>query len=316
MAFELEMLDIELNRIFNTSPDAMWVVDEQFVVQRVNQAFLSMLSKPREAVIGQGCSSLLNTSLCGADACPMKRLKKGEKRVECDIEVSLAGEPPIPFILTASPFEGVGGELVGIIASLKDITERKQAEAALRKANCMLQRMAMMDGLTQVAYRRFFDEHLVREWKRMRREEKPLALVMCDIDFFKHYNDGCGHQTGDTCLQAVAKTIQSELKRPGDTVARYGGEEFAAILPDTSLEGAVHVAEAIRLAVQSLCISHPCSEISSYVSLSLGVSAVVPSREDKNLATPEALIKAADRALYQAKHRGRDRVFFLPASSG
>ncbi len=174
----------------------------------------------------------------------------------------------------------------------------------LEAANQELQRLASIDGLTQVANRRRFDEYLDAEWRRLGREQKPLSLILCDLDYFKVYNDTYGHLAGDSCLQQVAAVLRQSLKRPADLVARYGGEEFALILPNTDARGAVLVAETIRQGVRGLEIPHAKSPVSHYVTLSLGVATSVPTPE----AIPDQLIITADEALYQAKAEGRDRV--------
>jgi len=174
----------------------------------------------------------------------------------------------------------------------------------LQLANIELQCLASSDGLTKVACRRYFDEYLSKEWQRSIREGTPLSLILCDIDFFKTYNDTYGHLAGDDCLQQVAKAISHAVKRPADLVARYGGEEFAVILPNTDAKGAVRVAELIRLQVSSLQIIHASYPLKHYVTLSLGVASMVGKHE----LPPSALISDADKALYQAKESGRDRV--------
>ncbi|MGF1481059.1 MAG: urea ABC transporter substrate-binding protein [Cyanophyceae cyanobacterium] len=191
----------------------------------------------------------------------------------------------------------------GFVITFRDITERKQMELALQKANSKLHRQARLDSLTQVANRRLFDERLVQEWQRASREQQPLSIILCDIDYFKHYNDFYGHQAGDDCLQRVATGISRAVKRPADLVARYGGEEFAVILPNTSLEGASRVAEQIRQEIQQLKLNHAASAVSQYVSVSIGVSSRIPSQEPL-----EMLVADADTALYKAKEQGRNRV--------
>ena len=173
----------------------------------------------------------------------------------------------------------------------------------LDSANRELTRLSAVDGLTGIANRRQFDEALTREWRRCLRTREPLSLLMCDVDFFKQYNDNYGHQAGDECLKLVAGTLRSKLRRPADIVARYGGEEFAAILPDTNLEGAVMVAEAMRSGVQALAQPHE-STAAGVVTVSLGVATLVPQRLD---GMP-GLVSAADWALYEAKRRGRNSV--------
>ena len=167
-----------------------------------------------------------------------------------------------------------------------------------------LSQLALLDSLTKVFNRRYFDEQLNLEWRRLKRIAAPLSLIMCDVDCFKLYNDTYGHQQGDKCLQQIAQAISSVIKRPADIVARYGGEEFAVILPHTPQAGAIKVAEDIRVAVKNLNIPHPNSLVDSVVTISVGVASTVPNFED----TSSLLMEAADLALYKAKERGRDCI--------
>ena len=176
----------------------------------------------------------------------------------------------------------------------------------LDEMNRDLVRLSTVDALTGIANRRRFDEVLYKEWRRAMRRQYPISLVMCDIDFFKQYNDAQGHQAGDECIRSVARSIEETLKRPGDLVARYGGEEFAAILPDTDFDGAQIVAESVRSAVAELGIPHGRSSVASRVTLSVGAATMVPARGVP--ATGERLVEAADKALYAAKSAGRNRV--------
>jgi len=192
-------------------------------------------------------------------------------------------------------------EIDGRKAREQELIEIKRQ---LEEANKLLMRIALLDGLTGVANRRHFEEVLNNEWKRALRRNMPLSLLMIDIDFFKLYNDTCGHLAGDECLKKVAKKIKANLKRAGDLAARYGGEEFAVILPDTDARGAAVVAERIRQGIVNLKIIHPASHVSKYVTVSLGGAAVIPSPN----SSPQQLISVADKALYQAKQGGRNRV--------
>lgn len=183
------------------------------------------------------------------------------------------------------------------------IVQLHQLQTELEEKNRQLQLLSSLDGLTGIPNRRQFDEMLGIEWNRMARERLPLSLVILDVDHFKLYNDRYGHLAGDSCLRRVATALAGLLRRPADMVARYGGEEFAAILPGTGLEGAQVVAESMRQAVANLGIEHQDSPVHSVVTVSLGLSAVVPLPG----CAPADLLQAADHGLYQAKQEGRDR---------
>lgn len=173
----------------------------------------------------------------------------------------------------------------------------------LKKANKKLAELANLDALTGVANRRNFMEIFEKEWKRAIRSKQPLSLIMIDVDFFKAYNDTYGHQAGDDCLKNVALLLQEEVHRTGDLLARYGGEEFVVILPDTDREGTAAVAERLRAKVESARAPHEASTISDYVTISLGTATIAP----KGRRSSDALITAADEALYKAKRNGRNR---------
>jgi diguanylate cyclase (GGDEF)-like protein len=178
----------------------------------------------------------------------------------------------------------------------------------LQQENERLLALVNVDELTQIGNRRYFDSCLRAEWKQMARDGSPISLIMCDIDFFKIYNDTYGHQAGDDCLRAVAQTIRQSLQRPTDVAARYGGEEFAVILPQTDAASALLVAEHIRVKVKDLNIFFKPERFdglpNSVVTISLGIASVVPGQEN-DAAT---LVLAADEALYNSKRQGRDRL--------
>jgi len=174
----------------------------------------------------------------------------------------------------------------------------------LNEANKQLERLSQHDGLTGVANRRYFDKYLETQIGIARRHNRTLSLILCDVDAFKLYNDNYGHQAGDQCLKQVAAAIQSCCRRTADVVARYGGEEFAIVLPETGLRGAMRVAEAAREAVARLKIPHGHSPAAPIVSISGGVAVTVWKGE----GTAQQLIASADQMLYEAKHRGRNRM--------
>lgn len=181
---------------------------------------------------------------------------------------------------------------------------------ALEEANQTLTKLATIDGLTQIFNRRYFDEFLQAEWGRSRRSQSELALILCDVDHFKAYNDTYGHPAGDSCLCQVAQSISQSVNRQTDRVARYGGEEFAIVLPNTDLTGAMKIAELIRHHLHSLKLPHQTSSTGPIVTVSLGVASLCPMDET---SWPE-LINLADQSLYQAKQNGRNRAFALQAA--
>ncbi|MGB6017336.1 MAG: diguanylate cyclase, partial [Nodosilinea sp.] len=173
----------------------------------------------------------------------------------------------------------------------------------LKLSNRALQKLSSQDRLTQLANRGRFDQKLREEWQRLARTQAPLALVMCDIDHFKQYNDTYGHPAGDRCLQQVAAVLQSAVQRPGDLVARYGGEEFVLLLPETDGDGASYITDQIQQALAVLAIPHGGSPLQQ-VTLSCGIACQVP----QSSAPPSRLLQQADDALYQAKSAGRNQT--------
>ena len=184
----------------------------------------------------------------------------------------------------------------------------KDRTRELEQANQMLARFSYLDAVTGIANRRNFDDGLELEWRRLLREPGPLSLVMIDIDHFKAFNDTYGHQKGDECLKLVAQALRLALHRPGDHCARYGGEEFGVILPGTDAEGSLGVAESLRQAVLDLAVPHSGSSVFPVVTISVGAATVIPQESGSGLA----LIEAADKALYQSKHTGRNRTSLAP----
>lgn len=181
----------------------------------------------------------------------------------------------------------------------------------LEDQNCKLEKLTMEDGLTSLGNRRCFDKTLEAEWHRGQRSGEILSVVMIDIDHFKLYNDTYGHQEGDICLKRVASALRSTLMRQCDTISRYGGEEFVAILPNTDSDGAVQVGERMLAAVSSLNISHSSSLTKDHVTVSIGVSSIIPSSG----SIPEFLIKSVDQALYNSKDSGRNRISVTESSA-
>lgn len=180
----------------------------------------------------------------------------------------------------------------------------RESQRQLALANLELNKLASLDGLTGIANRRRFDEVMQGEWQRAQRSQSALSLLLCDIDFFKGYNDTYGHQAGDLCIKKVAAVLSASVRRPADLAARYGGEEFILLLPDTDLNGALAVAEFCCRQVEALAIPHSTSSAAGVVTLSIGVASAVPPASLRY----EKLINRADQALYKAKSMGRNQV--------
>lgn len=195
--------------------------------------------------------------------------------------------------------------------SYMTLLQRDEAYRALRVSqqqlldtNLVLQRLMNSDGLTGLSNRRHFDEYLELEWRRAMRDQTQLSLMMIDVDFFKAYNDNFGHLEGDEALRQVAKAIRASSARPSDLPARYGGEEFALVLPSTSPGGARLLAEKLRMTVAGMNIPHIAPAPGSSLTVSIGVSTIVPQAGSNS----RQLIQEADKGLYAAKHNGRNQV--------
>jgi diguanylate cyclase (GGDEF)-like protein/PAS domain S-box-containing protein len=218
--------------------------------------------------------------------------------------------------LTLAPIVNRMGHITHFVGNLSDVTARMQAEQQLidkhrqlERTKRMLETLALKDALTGVYNRRHFSEQLDREWNRARREHLPLSLLMIDIDRFKQFNDTYGHLAGDRCLCAVADAARRCFARGSDLVARYGGEEFVVLAPGVERKQARERAELLRDAIADLAVDAGDNATITSVTASIGVATVVPGER----TMPEDLLVAADRALYQAKRQGRDRVIHAPA---
>jgi diguanylate cyclase (GGDEF)-like protein len=180
---------------------------------------------------------------------------------------------------------------------------RIRNQLALKIQLDFMRNMALVDGLTGVGNRRRFDDELQKHWRQALREQRPIALLLIDVDYFKRFNDRYGHQAGDICLKSIAKILNEVLRRPVDLFCRYGGEEFAAVLPYTDKQGAQRIAEIMIESVQNLKIPHEESDVWDTVTISIGVVSVIPNVQ----TSAQLLTEWADNALYRAKSAGRNR---------
>lgn len=291
--------------------DGIVITDLNGLVQSANPAVLLLLGISNEKdVLGTEIVKLLHQIDRQPSQDNIQRMRKGEpfgvqdfrslRKDGSEFYVSVNAE----FILDPK------GERCGIVFVGRDISERKAMEIALSESNRRLSELSITDGLTEIANRRHFDEVFAMEYARHIRSGRTLSLIMLDVDHFKHFNDSFGHLAGDECLKSIAQVLKGSARRSSDLAARYGGEEFACILPETDHEGALCVAEKIRIGIRQLAIPNEPNSAASVVSASLGVVSV-RCFAGKNRCE---LISCADAMLYRAKAEGRDRICSMDLS--
>ncbi len=196
------------------------------------------------------------------------------------------------------------GDVDSLIGFMFDITERKRIEQELVEAKSRLEALSFEDGLTGVSNRRFFDRSLEAEWQSARRDQRPVSLILIDLDHFKQFNDRYGHLEGDQCLVKIAGALKEIGARPRDVVARFGGEEFVLLLPDTDADAAATIAERCRQAIAALDIPHEDAPDGRRMTASLGCGSSIPGPD----ASPATLIEQVDKLLYVSKRSGRNRI--------
>ena len=289
--------------IFHESSECIYTLDPHGRITSVNPGFERLLARPAGELLGSRLDSYVVAEDCTRVA---TALTPDASHASIDLRFADA-RGRVRYTLTRiQPVVG-GDSTAGYQVISTDISERRLLEEELLKANRELQALSERDDLTSLFNRRCFDRHLGQEFARARRAQGPLALVLCDIDYFKGYNDTVGHQGGDDVLRAVALLLSGFARRAGEMAARYGGDEFALILPAMDATSLGYICERLRAAVETAELPHPQSAISTFLTLSIGAASIQPSAEN----TPEDLIATADRALYQAKERGRNRVAVL-----
>jgi diguanylate cyclase (GGDEF)-like protein len=321
-ALQLKKAMSEIMPTFHEPPLILVADDDKTTRIGVRQAMEQDGYQVIEAVDGKMCLAVFERSrpdivlldvimplLDGFTCCEQIRVLSGIRQTPVIMITGLEDHESVDYAFSVGAVDYITKPIHwGVLRQrVRQLLQQARLYQQLEATNHELQRLAASDGLTHVANRRRFDEYLHQEWQHLLREQLPLSLILCDIDCFKLYNDTYGHQAGDVCLQQVAQVIQVAVKRSIDLPARYGGEEFAVILPNTDSEGAIQVVQAILAGVREAEIVHATSRVCSTVTVSLGISSTVPSLT----TSPEQLIRAADRALYQAKAEGRDRYCFL-----
>lgn len=289
-----ERLDI-IERIFDSINYGVCMIDKNFNVVTYNKAFYQLYGVNREEVYGKKCYELLSESYCNTECCGLFRIMNGEERIEYEVEKKCKDGKKNSYIYIATPYKNSDGEVEGMVISIVDITQRKEAE------DCMW-RMAYYDALTGLPNRRLLYERMNLAMAHARRNKYLLGILFCDIDGLKRVNDNLGHDKGDQVLVTVAQRLQSIL-RESDTVARIGGDEGVVLIdhvtqPEDVAVVAKKILDVIRMPMkighQEVCIT-----------VSVGI-ALYPD-DGKDI---EELLKKADVAMYRAKKQGKNTYQF------
>ncbi|MDH5472399.1 MAG: diguanylate cyclase [Gammaproteobacteria bacterium] len=307
----------KLETLFQTVLDAIVIISDKGILLRVNAAAEKMFGYTENELVGRNVSILMPEPHRSEHDQYLRNYKKtGVKKViGISREVTAVNRSGKSFPVEISVTEMLVNDQKTYSGIIRDITERKDLELAMKSindelilSNKRLNEYATKDSLTNIFNRRSFDIRINEELNRVTRDKLPLSLLMCDVDYFKLYNDTYGHQQGDDCLYKVATIIKTFFQRGGEMVARYGGEEFVVILPNADAEQATWLAGMLIKAVHELDEPHSASRVSNRITISIGVGTYEPS--GKIPPSADKLIRSADEGLYKAKANGRDRVEF------
>ncbi len=316
--------DIRLKAVLDTAVDAIICINSRGIIDLFNHAAEKMFGYSANEVIGKNINMLMPEPYASEHDSYLESYEKtGQKKIiGIGREVIALRKNGETFPIELAVSETILGDRKLYTGIIRDITRRKQSESKIEEyqqhlkvlveaktrelelANKKLQEMVNIDSLTGLANRRYFDEVLNTEIRRSIRTNSSLSLLMCDIDYYKRYNDYYGHVQGDVCLRKIAGCFKSVFLRATDTAARFGGEEFAVILPNTSQEEAGRSAIKLMEAINRLDIPHKDSPVADHVTISIGIAGM---QADERLLDTE-LVQMADEALYHAKHNGRNRI--------
>lgn len=311
--FQDDLSDSQVGAFIDHLAEGILTFDEGGVIEAVNAAAEQVFGYAAEDVVGRSLTALLAEPFAAAQAQSLHA--NGVVRVSGfdELEGRRKDGTVFPMDLSVSDIEVRGRRVhIGIVRDMTDYKARRQMVEAQRATTQTLELLVRSDTVTGIANRRHFDEKLENEVRRAARERQPLGLVLCDIDFFKSFNDRYGHLAGDKALRSVAQAIDGCFQRAGELAARYGGEEFGVVIAGADVASAMGLARKVRARIGELSIPHTASPIADHVTVSIGVASVVPGpRFD-----PRELVEAADRALYRAKGSGRDRIYAASGSDG
>lgn len=307
---KLQKSEARYRFIVEAANEGIIILNPDLKISFVNHKLSSMLGYESEELLGLSFKSLLFAEHLSDLDVQMKQRRQGQDALYERYLRKKDGSKHWVFI-SAKALMDDEGHYTGSFAMLTDIHARKLLEEQLKNAIKKLEVLSNVDGLTNLANRRYFDETLALEYARLSQSNAKLSFIMIDIDFFKGFNDSYGHLAGDDGLRQVAKVLANSISRPEDLVARYGGEEFICMLPETSMEDARVIAEEMRTTVENLHIYHKDSKVSDYLTVSLGVATTQCLQNQDVFET----IHNADQALYQAKSNGRNRVECYRSSS-
>ena len=299
----LQASQAQLQKIIDSVWGGISYIDSSQRYQFVNRTYEEWFHCSKEEILGRTVEEVTGYEAYQKILPYIERVFLGET-VTYEIELPEKGGETRYGSATLTPQFNAYRRVQGYYTLITDVTSRKQVEFAWEKTSQELERLATVDSLTQVANRRSFDKHLQQEWSRAYRHSLPLSVLLCDVDYFKNYNDYYGHQQGDNCLQQIASILSENCQRAEDFVARYGGEEFAIILAGVDGRKATALAERIREQILAAAIPHAGNPQQRWVTLSIGVASTIP--QENNQLTD--FLAESDRALYQAKASGRNQT--------
>ncbi|MDH5407679.1 MAG: diguanylate cyclase [Gammaproteobacteria bacterium] len=316
-----------LESVLVTASDGIITADINGEILLVNHAIERDFGYSQQELIGQSINLIMTEGMGNKHDAYIKDYMEanGPSMVGRMIEVEGKRKDGTVFPIEITVSEARINQNIIFTGIIRDITERKATESKLKdtmqelefakkalelannqlqNANTELLDQSQHDALTGLANRRYLSKVIQHEWFRNQRSKKSLSIILLDIDFFKEFNDDYGHQAGDDCLVKISRALEKQLSRTSDFIARYGGEEFIVLLPDTDQDGALHLAEKMRVAISNLKIEHKSSAAADHVTISGGVASTIPAPD----GSCEKLISAADDALYQAKNTGRNSI--------